>query len=129
MKIDSDKLRYLLAAGWNTLFGYGLGVSLYKIFYPGLSIFLIAVFANLISISMSFLSYKLFVFRTKGNWIREYLRCYVAYGGTAVLGVFLFWFLIEKINISIWLTQLLCIAMTATASYFFHKYFTFTRVK
>jgi hypothetical protein len=129
MKIDSYKARYLLAAGWNTLFGYGLGVSLYKLLYPLLSIFLIAVLANLISISMSFLSYKLFVFRTKGNWIREYLRSYVAYGGTAVLGIFIFWFLIDTLNVSIWLTQLFTITMTAVASYFFHKYFTFIRSK
>ena len=129
MKIDSIKARYLLAAGWNTLFGYGLGVSLYKLLYPGLSIFLIAVLANLISISMSFLSYKLFVFRTKGNWIREYLRSYVAYGVTAVLSIFLFWFLIDIHNINIWLTQLFAITMTAAASYFFHKYFTFKRAK
>ena len=127
MKIDSNKARYLLAAGWNTLFGYGLGVSLYKLLYPGLSIFWIAVLANLISISMSFLSYKLFVFRTKGNWIREYLRSYVAYGGTAILNIFLFWFFIDALNVNIWLTQLFSIAITAVSSYFFHKYFTFVR--
>jgi len=129
MKIDPDKARYLLAGGWNTLFGYGLGVILYKLLHPELSIFLIAVTSNLISISMSFLSYKIFVFRTKGHWIREYLRSYVAYSGTAVLGVFLFWFLIDIFNVSIWLTQFFSITMTAAVSYFFHKHFTFRKVK
>jgi putative flippase GtrA len=127
MQLTSDKTRYLLAGGWNTLFGYCLGVSLYTLLSPSLNTVLIAVLANIIAISMSFLTYKLFVFRTKGHWMREYLRSYVAYGGTAVLGIFLFWFLIDTLNVSIWLTQFFTIAITAAFSYFAHKYFTFRR--
>ena len=127
MELSTDKTRYFLAGGWNTLFGYGLGVSLYTLLSPLLNTVLIAVLANVIAISMSFLTYKIFVFRTKGHWMREYLRSYIAYGGTASLGIFLFWFLIDTLNVSIWLTQFLSIAITAITSYFAHKYFTFRR--
>ena len=127
--MESQKIRYLLAGGWNTIFGYSLGVSLYVLLSPGLNTFVIAILANVIAISMSFLTYKVFVFRTTGEWLREYLRSYVSYGSTAVLGVFLFWFLVDVFGMNIWLTQLLCITMTATLSYFANKYFTFKRTK
>ena len=129
VQIDSQKIRYLLAGGWNTMFGYSLGVSLYMLLSPSLNTFLIAVLANLIAISMSFIIYKVFVFRTTGEWMREYLRSYVSYGSAAVLGVFLFWFLVDVFGMNIWLTQFLCIIMTATASYFANKYYTFKRSK
>jgi putative flippase GtrA len=129
MEINNDKSRYLLAGAWNTVFGYGVGVGLYTFFSPRLNTVLIAILANLIAISMSFMTYKLFVFRTRGNWMREYLRSYVAYGGTAILGIFLFWFLIDILSASIWLTQLLLIILTATISYFTQKYFTFKVVE
>lgn len=59
--------------------------------------------------------------------MREYLRSYIAYGGTAVLGIFLFWFLIDTLKVSIWLTQFVSIVITTVTSYFAHKYFTFKR--
>jgi putative flippase GtrA len=127
--MESQKIRYLLAGGWNTIFGYSLGVSLYVLLSPGLNTFVIAILANVIAISMSFLIYKVFVFRTTGEWLREYLRSYVSYGSKALLGVFLFWFLVDVFGMNIWLTQFLCITMTATLSYFANKYFTFKRKK
>ena len=82
-------MRYILVGGFNTVFGYGLfallnwlsrGLGSYNYMYA-------AVLANLISISVAFLGYKWFVFRTRGNYLSEYIRCLGVYGGSALIGL------------------------------------------
>jgi putative flippase GtrA len=123
LKIKSA--RYLLAGGWNTLFGYGVGVGLYVLLIDRLHITLIAIIANIISITMSFVIYKLYVFRSPGNWLKEYLRCYILYGSMACFGIVLLWIFVDYFHINIWFSQAFVIFSTVFASYFGHKFFTF----
>lgn len=82
-------VRYILVGGFNTLFGYGLfalltwcfkGLGSYSYMYA-------AVLANVIAISVAFLGYKWFVFRTRGNYLIEYIRCFGVYGSSALIGL------------------------------------------
>lgn len=111
--------------GWNTMFGYGVGVALYDTLSPYLHILGIGAIANIIAISMSFLTYKLLVFKTVGHWLPEYLRSYVVYGGTALLGTLLLWLFVDGLKISIWIAQGLIIVSTVVISYIGHARFTF----
>ena len=123
----SDRLRYLLAGGWNTLFGYGIGVGFLYAFHGRLNAAEIGIACNVLGISMSFLTYKLFVFRTKGNWIKEYLRCYLVYGGAGLIGTGLLWLFVDFVHLAYWLAQALVIILTVIVSYFGHAKFTFLR--
>ena len=78
--LERRPLRYLLAGGWNTVFGYATSVGLYALLADMLHITLIAGIASIVSITMSFLTYKIFVFKTSGNWLIEYGRSYLVYG-------------------------------------------------
>ncbi len=81
--------RYLLVGGFNTAFGYGL-FALLNWSFTGLGTFsymYAAVLSNLIAITVAFLGYKWFVFRTRGNYLMEWLRCFGVYGTTALLGL------------------------------------------
>lgn len=118
-------VRYLIAGAWNTAFAYGIVVVLYAKLSPQLATWEVALIANVLAISMSFLTYKLFVFRTHGNWLREYLRCYVAYGGMSIVSIALFTALVDGLRQSVWLAQALTILITVGVSYFAHKTFTF----
>lgn len=123
--LDSRKIRYLLTGGWNTLFGYLVGVGLYYVLSRYMHILLIGVLINIITISMSFLTYKLIVFRTKGNWLMEYLRTYLVYGGTALISVGLLWAMVDGFHLPFWLAQGLVMAITVVISYLGHANFTF----
>lgn len=82
-------MRYILVGGFNTLFGYGV-FALLNWLFTGLgsySYMYAAVLANLISISVAFLGYKWFVFRTKGNYLIEWIRCFGVYGTSALIGL------------------------------------------
>lgn len=81
--------RYLLVGGFNTVFGYGLFAFLNWSF-TGLGSFsyMYASFlASLISITVAFLGYKWFVFRTRGNYLIEWIRCLGVYGSSMVIGL------------------------------------------
>lgn len=124
----SKKFRYLVVGGWNTVFGYITGVWLYTIFEHRWPFPLIGVIANVLSISMSFVTYKTLVFRTQGRWFQEYLRSYLVYGFTAVVGIGAMWLLVRHFDIPIWYAQGLVIGLTVAASYVGHSRLTF-RVK
>jgi putative flippase GtrA len=123
--LDERKVRYLLAGGWNTVFGYSTGVALYYAFSNYLHVIVIATLANIIAITMSFSTYKLFVFQTHGNWLHEYFRSYLVYGGMALVGIGLLWIMVDGLNIPFWLAQGLVILSTVVISYIGHSRFTF----
>ena len=83
--------RYLLVGLWNTAFGYGTYAGLTALLTPHLAhAYIIAsLVANLLSITSAFLAYKWFVFKTHGNYLREWMRCVAVYGGAALIGTLL----------------------------------------
>lgn len=123
--LNSRKLRYLLVGGMNTIVGYGLGVGLYLLLSPTLHILLIGLVANVLSISFSFTTQKLLVFRTEGHWLVEYLRSYLVYGGMGLIGTVLLWALVDGIHLPIWIAQGVTIGLTVVFSYVGHARFTF----
>ena len=90
-------LRYLVVGGFNTLFGYGCYAALTVMLQPRLPHgYIVAnLLAGLINITFSYLGYKWFVFKTKGNYLREWIRAVAVYStailvGTALLPVLVF---------------------------------------
>lgn len=78
-------VRYLLVGAWNTLFGYGCFFLFARLFLhlmpsqPSLAASVASVVATVTNITVSFTGYKLFVFRTRGNFLREYARSFLVY--------------------------------------------------
>jgi putative flippase GtrA len=81
-----ELFRFLVAGGWNTVFGYLVFAGLTYLLSDRLAhgYMVAAVLANIAAITNSYLTYKFGVFRTKGNYLREYLRFYLVYGGAAI---------------------------------------------
>ena len=80
-------VRYLCVGVWNTVFGYldfALFTFLFSHLLPQHLLYLAVVVASLVStpinITMAYFCYKFFVFRTKGNYLMEWLRCFAVYG-------------------------------------------------
>jgi len=118
-------LKYLFVGGWNTLFGYFATIAMYYLFSPALHIVAIAVLTNILTITMSFTTYKLFVFQTKGNWLKEYGKSYIVYGFAALLSIIGLWLFVEVFNINIWIAQALTMVFIVVISYIGHDRFTF----
>ena len=86
--------RYLLVGGFNTLFGYTsflIVVRLLSAIIPARYLTLTAIAGSLIStplnITVAYFGYKFFVFKTKGNYLLEWLKCFAVYGTGMIPGL------------------------------------------
>jgi putative flippase GtrA len=132
-------MRYLIVGVWNTCFGYGVYALLtYWLTSLIASVYVVAMVAsvlgNILAITMSFLCYKVWVFRTQGHFWREYFRCYLVYGTTALIGFALLPVLIFILNLFItqtvyvpYIAGALLTGGTVVVSFFGHQKFTFAR--
>jgi putative flippase GtrA len=87
-------VRYLFVGGLNTFFGYlsfVIILTLLNAAVPARLLYLTVVAASIIStplnITVAYLGYKFFVFRTKGNYLREWLKCFAVYGSAMIPGL------------------------------------------
>lgn len=118
-------LRYILAGVWNTSFGYFTSLLVYDYFHVFLHILFIGLIVNILNISMSFLTYKFFVFRTKNHWFTEYLRCYIVYGGVVLISLCILWLAVDYLKIPFWIAQAFVMLLGVLVSYMGHDRFTF----
>ncbi|MFZ2654181.1 MAG: GtrA family protein [Victivallales bacterium] len=124
---DNQVLRYLIVGGWNTVFGYGFFALLYFMLSARIHYVIIAVISNIISITMAYAGYKLFVFKTKGDYLAEYLKFYVVYGFSMILGLALLPFFVEFLKVNVYLAQALAITACVFISFIGHRNFSFKR--
>jgi len=126
--------RYLLVGTWNTLFGYGSYAGLTALFSPLVphSYMFACVLSSLLNITVSFLGYKWFVFKTQGNYLREWARCVVVYSGTIVIGVILLPILVLTIRRSTpfvhaapYIAGAILLGISVIYSFLGHKKFSF----
>jgi putative flippase GtrA len=132
-----EKIRFLVVGAWNVLFSMGTLWVLERLipYAPGSALAAtlgvigakqVVLVANwVIGVTQNLFTFKLLVFRTKGNWLREYGRMYVTYTGT---------FLVESVMVqtisaiagwSLFWARIPTLAVVMVLSYLGHKYFTF----
>jgi putative flippase GtrA len=87
-------VRYVCVGVFNTFFGYINFAVILAILNTALSarfLYLTVVLASILSvplnISVAYLSYKFLVFRTKGNYLGEWFKCFAVYGTGMIPGL------------------------------------------
>jgi putative flippase GtrA len=138
---QTESVRYVLVGGFNTLFAIGLArlfVLPVQLLFPKLALALALPIANYsslpFSITVSFLGFKWFVFRTRGNYLKEWLKCFAVYGVTfPIPGIVLPIFTAIFLRYSLTAKHAALFALIvnsgaiATFAYFAHKKFSFKR--
>lgn len=123
--LQSEKARFIVAGAWNTAIGYVVFVVLYALLGDLLRYGGVLVLTYVLNITNAFFVLKLFVFRSRGSWIAEYARTYVAYAAVFALNAALLTMLVEATPLDAVPAQALAVLIAAVASYALHKYFTF----
>lgn len=129
-------VRYLIVGAINT--GFGLATYWFFTFILTgkipLAYELASFFSGIVSISFSFITYKLFVFRTKGHYLREWARAYIVYGSSILLNLILLpplvWGLekgLKDPSVAPYLGGFLLVGITLVFSFLGHQHFTFSR--
>ena len=123
-------VRYLFVGGWNTLFGLGLFALLYRLWGTQRNYLLIGIAVNIVAVTNAFFCYKWLVFRTRGNYLREYLKCWTVYGSSSLIGLGGMALLVELAGMNPIPANVLLTALCVIWSYFGHRFFSFrTRKK
>ena len=136
-----EVIRFLLVGASNTLFSlalYWFCVHLFTVLMPSHSKLLIADLASVtskpIAITIAFLGYKHFVFRTKGNYLKEWLRCFAVYGISTPAELLIlpaatkiFLLIAFTHTYAPYLAGIVNSVIIACYSYFAHKKFSFKR--
>jgi putative flippase GtrA len=91
---SGEVIRFLMVGGFNTVFSLALSsgfILFYSHLLPHSGKPLIAdlAFASStpVGITVAFLCYKHFVFRTQGNYLKEWLRCFAVYSVSFPMGL------------------------------------------
>jgi putative flippase GtrA len=138
---SGEVIRFLMVGGFNTLFSFVLYSALVLLFghlLPHRGKPLIADIAFVLStpvgITVAFLCYKHFVFRTHGNYLKEWLRCFAVYSVSFPMGLVilptathLFQDLALTHRTAPFLAGIVNSLVVACYSYFAHKKFSFKR--
>ncbi len=120
-----EKVRYLVVGGWNTAFGYLLFIALYTLLHATVNYLAILIVSYVVSITNAYICYKFLVFRTKGNYLREYLRFYLVYGLAFLINLALLPVFVELLGINPVISQGVIVIFTVIISYVAHKNFSF----
>ena len=124
---NSQPIRFLVTGGWNTVFSYISLAFLYYLFSKRMHYMVIMVLATIINITNAYICHKLFVFRTKGNYLKEYLRYYLVYSVPIGIGFLFVPICIEILKMNFYVTQALLTFITVIISYFGHKHVSFKK--
>jgi putative flippase GtrA len=86
--------RYLCVGVFNSLFGYinfavilALLNKVLPLRFLPLTVVLASISSTPLNITVSYLTYKFFVFRTKGNYLGEWFKCFTVYGTGMIPGL------------------------------------------
>jgi putative flippase GtrA len=121
-----DKIRFLFIGGVNAAISYIIFAL--SIFILGQNHYQLSVVLQWsISSVFSFLNQKFFVFCTKGNYLKEYLKCCSTWFVSYFINVILLEVFIKKLKINVYLAQFISIFLVSVITYVLFKYFAFKR--
>ena len=121
-------VRFLIVGAWNTLFGIAVFTALWHFTRPiDLHYAWVSIIANVIAITAAYAAYKIFVFQTPGNVVREYLRFCASYAvlvGAQFAGLAL---CVSLLHIQPVIANVLVVGVSVAISWLLHNHFTFRR--
>ena len=120
----NQKIRFLLVGGFNTVFAYGVFALLLFIGVPYLPALVIQY---IITVNVSVLTMRYYVFRSEGDFLTEYFKACSVYVVMFVFNSVFLSFLVEICKMSELWGQALYLTVSTVLTYLFHKNFSFRR--
>lgn len=121
-----EQIRFVLVGGYNALISYLL--------YAGILWFtnerspqLALLISFLISTIHNFFTQKIYVFGTKGNYLKEYPKCFTTWSIGYFINMSLLALFTKIFNINPYLAEFFAMALTGVNTYIMLKYFAFRK--
>jgi putative flippase GtrA len=133
-----EKLRYLLVGGFNTVLAYALLNALdwlfgcvNKKYELGLVPEAVANAALLlqyvITINISVVTMRYYVFRSTGNWKKEFAKAWSVYIFLYLINAPIMTLLMVIFGLKTWAAQGIYLTFSTIITFFLHKYFSFRK--
>ena len=122
---NRQEARFLVVGGGNTLSGYGVSALVYYLLHVFTPLLVIIALCTVVNISVSYLTNKLLVFRTRGRYLAEYLRFYVVSLVPISLNFVLLPLAIYGLKMNPYLAMAILTGITVVITYFGHKHVSF----
>jgi putative flippase GtrA len=121
-------VRFLLAGGLNTLFGFSAANFIYFLLHDKINLTSILIYSHVINVTFSFFIQKYFVFRASGNIIKQYLKAHFVNIVNFFINSFFIWIFVKKFFFVFWASLLITSFISIAFLYFLHMNFTFKGV-
>jgi putative flippase GtrA len=127
-------IRFVAVGACNTVFGYGCFAFFTMLLMPLIAYgYVVAsLLSNLVAITFSFLGYKWFVFKTHGDYLKEWIRCVGVYTGSMLLSAAALPVLVPMVHrqtgnahTAPYIAGAIVLVFSAVFSFFGHRHFSF----
>lgn len=119
-----DKLRFLFIGGVNAAISYAIFAA--AVFILGAEYYQACVILQwTLSSVFSYFNQKIFVFGTKGNYVKEYLKCCSTWAVSYLLNVVILELLVRFAIKNVYISQFVSIFLVSVVTYVLFKYFAF----
>lgn len=121
----NQKIRFLLVGGFNTVLAYGIFALLFAA--AGLPYIWALVVQNIVTINISIFTMRYYVFRSKGDFLKEYCKSWGVYLWMFLFNSVALTFLVEVCRIYELWAQAIYLTVATIMTYLLHKYFSFRK--
>ena len=123
--LNKEKFLYILVGIFNTIFGYAIFLIFWSMMHGRYSSFFILFITHLLSVTLAFINYKVFVFRSKSKFFLSYIKFNIVYIGSFIFNFVTFEVLVKKLQILPFIAQGIITVIMVFFTYFLHKKFSF----
>ena len=132
-----QKLRFLLVGGFNTVFAYLVlnllnilfGLLLKDAFSPVVIANLALIIQYILTINVSFITMRYYVFQSHENWHKEWLKAWSVYIFLYLINAPILTFMMAVLGWSTWLAQGVYLIFSTIITFLLHKYYSFRKQK
>ncbi|WP_026604247.1 GtrA family protein [Methylomonas sp. MO1] len=123
----NEKIRYLFVGLYNTAFGYGFFAVIWFFLHHDLHYVGLLIISHFVSVINAYLGYRIYVFRVKGRWLKEFFRFNMVYLGAFGFNLIALPLLVERLNLHTLIAQAIIVSITVISSYILHRRFSFKK--
>lgn len=121
-----EKIRFAITAAANMIFRYLMFVIMGELF-PKMHYQSVLALMWFLSSFVAFFSYKILVFRTSGNHLKEYAKSIATWSISYLINAVILFILVKKLSLGIFIAQALAISVIMVVNYLMFKHFAFKK--
>ena len=130
-----QKIRFLLVGGFNTVFAYLVlnflnilfSLLLKDTFSPVVIANIALIIQYILTINVSFITMRYYVFQSHGDWYKEWLKAWSVYIFLYLINAPVLTFMMTILGWSTWVAQGIYLIFSTIITFLLHKYYSFRK--